>query len=904
MPDKTPKRPVSAEGLQSAAATPSRRREPDAHCVATEGRDQALPTSRDSDEAADRHFADRYDVVPIAHFSLGREGSIRHINLAGAELPGTASAQAMGRPFTDFVATESHPAFESFFQEVFDRGATGDCDVAIKQDGHTLRYVLMKAIAAEDGHGCDGVMVDITHHKRHEHREHLRTVVLDLVAREVPLHDVLTAITSQLECYLPHLLFSVVLLDKEGRRVRYSEAHNPLSLYVMASDISEMGLGVSTGKKPKPRSGSDRAADQGLVVPSEFCRDCLRMADRSRPDGCQSETIRGKTGDVLGVLMIYRKCCLEGLARYETDLIRLAVDLARIAIEHWHVHAKLQLASLVYRSIGEAVMVADAQNRIVAINPVFTRLSGFAPHEAIGQHTNLLKSGRNSREFYQAMWHALKTVGHWEGEIWNRRKNGEEYAEWLTISTIYADDGSVQGRVGMFSDITDQKRAEAIIWRQANFDSLTQLPNRRLFYDRLEQEIRKAHRGSHHFAVLFIDLDRFKEVNDTLGHDVGDRLLTLAAQRIVPCVRESDTVARLGGDEFVLVLSEVADTGQVNRVADAILGALSDPFELGDETVYITASVGITFYPNDAADVEGLLKSADQAMYVAKNEGRNRYSRFTRALQEKALARQQLVKDLHAAVAGNQFSLAFQPIVDLASGDIVKAEALLRWEHPLRGTISPAQFIPIAEETGLINPIGDWVLRESVRQLRDWSSWYPASLQISVNTSPVQFLADDKYHQVWLDHLQDQGVSAHAIVVEITESLLLNADTPIVDKLLKFRDAGIQVAIDDFGTGYSALSYLQKFHIDYLKIDQSFVHDLESNPSNIALSEAIVVMAHKLGLQVIAEGVETEAQRDLLAGIGCDFGQGYLFSRPLPAAGFEELLKLTLAGERRCGDGR
>jgi diguanylate cyclase (GGDEF)-like protein len=439
-------------------------------------------------------------------------------------------------------------------------------------------------------------------------------------------------------------------------------------------------------------------------------------------------------------------------------------------------------------------------------------------------------------------------------------------------------------------DITERKQAEEQLHHLAHYDVLTGLPNRTLFLDRLEQEIKKSNRSGLALTLLYIDLDQFKEVNDTLGHNVGDALLVEAAHRISACVRESDTVARLGGDEFTVILAELADSSSVERVAQDIIKTLTDPFQLGGESIYVSASIGITIYPTDAADAENLLKNADQAMYVAKDGGRNRFSYFTNLLQEKALARSQLVKDLRGAMAAGQFKVYFQPIVELATGTVSKGEALIRWQHPERGMVNPAEFIPLAEETGLINEIGDWVFKESVHWVKRWNEFCPNGFQVSVNKSPVQFLTEI-HHDDWLDYLRELGLSGQYITIEITEGLLLNAASGVTDKLLRFRDAGIQVSIDDFGTGYSALSYLKKFDIDYLKIDQSFVRNLVTDSSDLALSEAIIVMAHKLGLKVIAEGVETLEQRELLAAAGCDYGQGYLFSKAVPPEEFEDSLR-------------
>ncbi|WP_228125074.1 sensor domain-containing protein [Candidatus Methylospira mobilis] len=558
--------------------------------------------------------------------------------------------------------------------------------------------------------------------------------------------------------------------------------------------------------------------------------------------------------------------------------------------ERKRLEREMQLAAMVYRAIGEAIMVADADNRIVAVNPSYTRLTGYTEQEAVGQSTKLLKSGRHTKDFYWRMWQSLEKTGHWQGEIWNQRKNGEAYLEWLVINTVYDDNGAVLRRIAMFSDVTDQKRAEQTIWQQANFDPLTGLPNRRMFHDRLEQEIKKAHRSALSLALLFLDLDRFKEINDTLGHAIGDLLLKEVAQRISGCVRDVDTVARLGGDEFTVILSEIDDFGSIARVAQGILRSLAGPFQLDGEILYESASIGITLYPDDAATLEELLKNADQAMYAAKHQGRNCYSYFTSSMQEAAHARMRLIADLRSAMAENQLLVYYQPIVELATGAIHKAEALIRWRHPVRGFIAPSEFIPVAEEVGMIVDIGDWVFREAIRQTASWRLSHDPVFQVSINKSPVQFLREDNSHGGWADYLKALGLPGQVIVIEITEGLLLETSKIVADKLLAFRDAGVQVALDDFGTGYSSLSYLKKFDIDYIKIDQSFISNLAPGSSDMALSEAIIVMAHKLGLKVIAEGVETAEQRDLLIAAGCDYGQGYWFSRPVPAEEFEKLL--------------
>lgn len=452
------------------------------------------------------------------------------------------------------------------------------------------------------------------------------------------------------------------------------------------------------------------------------------------------------------------------------------------------------------------------------------------------------------------------------------------------------EDGKPLRMIGTHTDISAHKHSEAQIFRLAHYDQVTKLPNRVLFLDRFAQDIKNARRNHQAITLIFLDLDRFKEVNDTLGHDMGDLLLQEAAQRLLSCVRENDTVARLGGDEFTVILNNLDYQTNTEIIAQKILDSIAEPFELGDELVYVSASIGISSFPEDGQDTEMLLKNADQAMYAAKELGRNRYQYFKRTMQEAAISRMRLTNDLRLAIAEQQFALYYQPIFQLADRRLHKAEALIRWQHPSRGFISPVEFIPVAEDSGLINEIGDWVFLEATRQLAEWRILYP-TFQISVNKSPVQFRATSKQLLSWSEHLAALGIPGNSIAVEITEGLLLDARENVVDKLNELRACGIEISIDDFGTGYSSLAYLRKFQIEYVKIDRSFTSNIAPGSSEMALCEAIIVMAHKLGLKVIAEGIETQQQLELLTEAECDYGQGFLFAKPLPAAEFEQLLK-------------
>lgn len=453
-------------------------------------------------------------------------------------------------------------------------------------------------------------------------------------------------------------------------------------------------------------------------------------------------------------------------------------------------------------------------------------------------------------------------------------------------AVVEHDENGVPARmVGTITDISESKSTEQKIWYEANFDNLTDLPNRRLFRDRLEQEMRKADRFGHCVALLFIDLDRFKEVNDLWGHDTGDLLLVEAARRIKGCVRASDTVARLGGDEFTVILTDFHEKLHVEEISNKLLDSLTSGFSLGEEQVNISASIGITIYPPDAADSESLIRNADQAMYNAKKSGRNQFSFFTKTMQDEAFARLKLIGELREALSQHQFQVVYQPIIELATGKVTKAEALLRWRHPRMGNINPEKFIPLAEESGIINQVGDWVFKEAASASLELSKRFGTSFEISVNRSAIQFQSSGSEFN-WADHLKDMGMQKYSISIEITEGMLVDATPKVIETLLQYRDAGIQVAIDDFGTGYSSLAYLKEFDIDYLKIDRSFIKDIDINPSSSAIARSIIAMAHELDLKVVAEGIETLEQKEVLIKAGCDYGQGFLFSEAVPLPTF------------------
>ncbi len=731
------------------------------------------------------------------------------------------------------------------------------------------------------------MFVERIQRRQAQQRDRARNQVLEMLATGAPLARILQAIVLGIERVNSQMLGCILLLDDEGKRLVIGAAPSLPDSYTTAIDGMQIGpMATSCGAAA---FNGERLVVEDIQT-NPLWEEYRNLAAETGVRACWAEPVFAASGKVLGTFAIYHRED-RSPSHQELSLMEQTANLVGIAIERSGNEEALQLAAMVYQNSSEAMMITDDQERIVAINPAFTEVSGYALEDVKGRNPSILSSGRQTSEFYHDMWQTLNATGHWQGEIWNRRKNGEEFAEWLTINTIFDDAGRVHRRVSLFSDISVKKKADALIWTQANFDSLTKLPNRRLFNDRLEHGLKVADREGDFLALLFIDLDRFKEVNDTFGHPMGDELLIEAAQRITSCVRSSDTVARFGGDEFVAILTELTDVSGIDMVSQKIIDALSKPYQIGEDHSYVTASIGITIYPDDASLAEDLLRNADQAMFAAKQQGRNRYSYYTPNLHEEAQRRMSLINDMHRALAFGEFTVHYQPIIDLDSGRIVKAEALLRWLHSQHGYISPDIFISIAEETGIIHEIGNMVFKESVQCLTQWREKYDSEFQISINKSPLQFMKESYEHEDWVKYLDKLGLAGNALVIEITEGVVMELTSNINEKLTHLRKDGVQVAIDDFGTGYSSLAYLKKFDIDYLKLDQSFVRNLESDTSDLVLSEAIVLMAHKLGFKVIAEGVETLAQHRILTQIGCDYAQGFLFSKAVPAEEFEQLLE-------------
>ncbi|MBB5021174.1 EAL domain-containing protein [Desulfurispira natronophila] len=555
---------------------------------------------------------------------------------------------------------------------------------------------------------------------------------------------------------------------------------------------------------------------------------------------------------------------------------------------------QLRIAAVAFES-QEAMMVTDANANILQVNQAFSETTGYSAEEVIGKNPRFLQSGYHDETFYEKMWQSITETGMWQGEIWDQRKNGEVFPKWLTISAVRDDQGHVTHYVGSHFDITERKRAEEKIAELAYFDQLTGVPNRTLFNDRIHQAMMASNRSGVYGALLFIDLDNFKTLNDTLGHDTGDDLLKQVARRLTSCVRGEDTVARLGGDEFLVMIANLSDdkteaANNAELIAEKILTTLNAPYDLSGMTHHSTQSIGVTLFHGDSTPIDELMKQADMAMYKAKASGRDAIRFFDPEMEIAIANRSALEKDLRTAIQEDELELHYQPQIEEGE-TIIGAEALARWTHPQRGRVSPGEFIPLAEESGLILPLGKWVIQESCRQLARWQQQPElANLTLAINVSPRQFREHSFVEEV-LQALAETKADPDKLKIELTESLLVENVEEIVLKMQRLRSHGVHFSLDDFGTGYSSLVYLKKLPLDQLKIDQSFVRDILVDSNDATIAKTIVALSESFGLNVLAEGVEEEAQRQFLLNVGCSTYQGYLFSPPLPVADFEEYVK-------------
>ncbi len=664
--------------------------------------------------------------------------------------------------------------------------------------------------------------------------------------------------------------------DLQTRRLRRSTNHD--GLYGLAYDPAR-GMNIFLNMTHP----DDRLRFEQMIQPGTQAA----SFDSSRSDNSTSDirviwpdqevhwlavTTEVAERDATGQASLVRGCSMDISARKTTE-------------------ERLRLAAKVFKNTAEGVIVTDSEAKILEVNQAFTEISGYTREEVIGRNPSILKSGRHEESFYRDMWHSLKETGQWRGEIWNRCKDGSIFPTWQNISSVQNADNQVTHYVSVFSDISQLKQSQQKLEHLAHHDALTDLPNRALLNERLEQAIKHADRHKTQFALMMIDLDHFKHVNDSLGHPIGDELLIKIASDLVSGIRGNDTVARIGGDEFVMLLEDIEISENVAISAEKLLAIFSNPISLNHHELQISASIGICLYPADGKETETLLRNADAAMYRAKEQGRNNYQFYTEQLTRNVIERLTLLNSLRHALERGQLHLVYQPQLDLQSLRLIGAEALIRWQHPELGMVSPARFIPLAEESGLIHPIGEWVLRSACMQAANWLQQGLDFGRVAVNIAGPQ-LQNGKLLGLVKTVLAESGLPPQHLELEVTEGfIMLEAESSIAE-LNELRDLGIALAIDDFGTGYSSLSYLKKLPIHKLKIDQSFVRDIPNDSNDMAISHAVIAMGRSLGLTVIAEGVESEQQAVFLREADCQQAQGYYFSRPISAQEFE-----TFAGQ-------
>ena len=731
-----------------------------------------------------------------------------------------------------------------------------------------------------------GAWMDISQRKWAEELQVVRTKMLGQILFNRPLANILNDIALHLEEIIPEMFVSILILDSHTGLLNNIAAPRLPAFYTAAVESIQPGEG--TGSCGTAVWSGERVITENIETHPDWQK-FLPITQRAGLKACWSTPFKDEGGQVLGVFGIYYdKPRIP--TQFELEMVDEFAGITSLAVQKVRAGLALRQAAAVFEATRDGIYITDLNARIVAINHAFTQITGYTEAEAIGCKTSLLNSDRHDGEFYQSIWSALPTSGYWQGEVWIKRKNAEINPQWLSISTVYDPERAATHYVCVITDISQIKRSEARMEHLAHYDPLTGLPNRLLVRSRLAHAIEKAGRHKNRFGVLYIDIDRFKNVNDSLGHAVGDELLVALVKRLSTRLRAEDTLARLGGDEFLLVLEFVDSPDSAGAIAQTFIDMLIPPFNLPSQhEVFIGASIGVSLFPDDAETVDELIQHADMAMYQAKQEGRNTYRFHTHALTAAAKERLSLENHLRHALERGEFVLHYQPLIGADEQSLVGSEALVRWQPPGLALVPPNKFIKIAEETGLIVPLGAWVLRTACRQARLWLDAGLTPIVMAVNLSGRQFQSADIVNLVSLV-LEETQLPPEYLELELTESIVMEQADQAIAKLDALKALGVRLSIDDFGTGYSSLAYLKRFPIDKLKIDRSFVSVLSDETNAQEIAATIIAMAHNLKLTVLAEGVETQEQLAFLRSKCCNQFQGYLFGRPLAASEFEQKL--------------
>lgn len=713
-------------------------------------------------------------------------------------------------------------------------------------------------------------------------------MILESVARGADHMEVINQICRLAEGLVSNAFSSVMLMDD----------HTQLLNVYAAPSLTKEQIQKIDGLRPSPGGGScgnviyqQKVQYVSNTLTDERWEDIRHLAYEFDVKACWSIPIFSAANKVIGTFALSSFEHREP-GQFHRMLLEIGSSIIGIVLNRNQYQESLRQFEKVFEGSEQGIMVTDARHVILSVNPAFTKMLGFTLDDVKGKTPKVLSSGLHDASFYRNLWQSIAHFGHWRGEIWNRRKNGEVFPEWISISEVKNAAGEVSHYVGTFSDISDLKSAQKEIQYLSSHDALTGLPDIALFRDRLENAISIASAANSKIGLLALNLDNFKFLNDSLGYASGDKLLRLFAERLKACLRDTDSICRHGGDEFIILLNNMQDDDSISYIVDTLLNEISSPFAFAGSNISTSCSVGVAVYPTDGNDFEKLFGRARKAMSQAKEEGRNTARFFTEKLNNDSLHYLNIAYGLREALAQHQFELHYQPQISLNSAQVIGAEALIRWQHPQNGLQPPAQFISIAEQTGLIVEIGAWVIEEACRQAMEWQKNGLPALSMAVNVSAVQFRRGN-LDKVIIKALEKTGLEPRLLELELTESILVEDIDHLLAQLDVLKQLGVKLAIDDFGTGYSSLAYLKKFNIDRLKIDQSFVRDINTDPNDAAIVRAIVQMAHTLNLEVIAEGVEDEAMLKHVRESGCDEVQGYLFSKPLSANDFAAFMQRT-----------
>ncbi|QEY18250.1 EAL domain-containing protein [Cellvibrio sp. KY-GH-1] len=724
-----------------------------------------------------------------------------------------------------------------------------------------------------------GIYQDISERKQAERRHQHHNRILEMLIAKMPLTNILPAIAKDMAGLLPGSFCSIMLLDNDGQHLRNGATYGLPDFFVKAIDGLPVGEGMGV-------CGSAVFFGHRVIIPDVHTHPWTTafsdLAERAHIASCWSQPIYSAQGQVLGTFALYNNEA-RNPTDYELGLIDSETRLTSLAIEQSHAESRLQMAASVFTHAREGILITDCQGNIIEANQVFADITGYSREEALGKNPRFLQSGLHDKDFYSALWQSLLQTGNWYGEVWNRRKNGELYAAMMTISAVQDIHGITQNYVNLFTDITPLKEHQRQLEYIAHYDALTGLPNRVLLADRLKQAMARSHRSARSLAVLYLDLDGFKAVNDQHGHDTGDQLLVNISHRLKEVLREGDTLARIGGDEFVVVMVDLERPQDYEAVLNRLLSVAAEPVTLNQHLLLVSASIGATLYPQDDADADQLLRHADQAMYLAKQAGKNCYHLFDIAKDIAVKTQRESLEHIRIALDRKEFVLHYQPQVNMRTGEIVGAEALVRWQHPERGLLSPAHFLPVIEDHPLSIELGDWVINDALQQIAHWQR-LGLLIPVSVNIGALQLQRSEFVTQLAAQLAAHPQVPPAYLQLEIVETSALEDIAEVADIMRRCRDLGVSFAVDDFGTGYSSLTYLKRLPAELLKIDQTFVRDMLDDADDLAIVKGVIGLANAFHRQVIAEGVETVAHGELLIPLGCELAQGYGIARPMPAA--------------------